>query len=224
MGKLLTECFYFAKSNFSAILKLFGPYIIVTSLLSPSVELLNISSNFDWVNPLYLVVLSFLYTYLMARFIKLMAFTVSGYQSENGTSWTELWRLLIVYSFYGIAVLLGFIALIIPGLYLAAKYAFADFEAILNDKPAFSALNESWRDTKGITGKLMLATTLIGSFQLVIGFVSGSIGESLPSMYLVTEIFYEFISASTMIFMSIVYFRLYTESKSVENVSLEEKA
>ena len=81
MNKLLTECFYFSKSNVGSIFKLFGPYVIVTSLLSPFVELF-----YGWGNLFYLVVISFIHTYLMVRFIKFMAFVASGYPKEQTVS------------------------------------------------------------------------------------------------------------------------------------------
>lgn len=219
MNKLLTECFYFSKSNVGSIFKLFGPYVIVTSLLSPFVELF-----YGWGNLFFLVVISFIHTYLMVRFIKFMAFATSGYPKEQTVSLNEWWRLLVVYFFYGVAVLVGFIALIVPGLYFAAKYGFADFEAILNDKPAFSALGESWKDTKGIAGRLMMVTALIGGSQIFLGFAFGLVGDSTTLLYIVSEILYGLISTSLMIFMSVVYFRLYTEDRTEQEASLESEA
>ncbi|PTP60562.1 hypothetical protein CWO01_15970 [Vibrio splendidus] len=219
MGKLLTECFYFSKSNIGSIFKIFGPYVIVTSLLSPFVELFYDSGNL-----FYIVVISSIHTYLMVRLIKFMAFAASGYPKEQTVSLIEWWRLLVVNIFYGLAVVLGCIALIVPGLYVAAKYGFAGFEAILNDKPAFSALNESWKDTKGIVGRLMMVTALICGTQLLIGFIFGLVGESSTLLYIVTEIFYGLISASIIIFSSVVYFRLYTEDRTGQEASLESEA
>ncbi|MEZ8103318.1 hypothetical protein [Vibrio bivalvicida] len=219
MNKLLMECFYFSKSNMGTIFKLFGPYVIVTSLLSPFIELF-----YNWGNLFYLVVISFLHTYLMVRFIKFMAFAASGYPKDQTVSLSEWWRLLVVYFFYGIAVFIGFIALIIPGLYFAAKYGFADFEATLNNKPPFSALSESWQDTKGITGRLMMVTALIGGSQILLGFIFGFVGDTSTLLFMVTETVYGFISTSLMIFMSVVYFRLYTEDRSEQEVSLEGEA
>ncbi|MGF1841607.1 hypothetical protein L4C39_00155 [Vibrio clamense] len=216
MNKLLTECFYFSKSNIRSIFKLFGPYVIITSLLSPFIELF-----YDWGNIFYLVFVSFLHTYLMVRFIKFMAFSASGYPKEQTVSLNEWWRLLVVYFFYGVAVLAGFIALIVPGLYVAAKYGFADFEATLNDKPVFSALNESWQDTKGIAGRLMMVTALIGGSQIFIGFIFGLVGDASTLLFIVSEILYGLISTSLMVFMSVVYFRLYIEDRTEQEVSLE---
>jgi hypothetical protein len=219
MNKLLTECFYFSKSNISPIFKLFGPYVIVTSLLSPFIELF-----YTWGNLFYLVAIGFFYTYLMVRFIKLMAFAASGYPKEQTVSLNEWGRLLAVYFFYGVAVLVGSIAFIIPGLYFAAKYGFADFEATLNDKPVFSALSESWKDTKGISGRLMMVTALIGGSQIFIGFIFGIVGDTSTLLFIVSEILYGLISTSFMIFMSVVYFRLYTEDRTKQEASLESEA
>lgn len=224
MARLLTECLYFTNSNFTAIFKIFGAYVVITSLVSPFIDLMTMSSSSEGGYFLYLFLLSFVHTYLMARFIKFMAFSVSGHPQDQAVPLKVWWRLLIVYFFYGVAVFLGFIALIVPGLYITAKYGFADFEAILNDKPVFSALSESWQDTKGITSRLMLVSAFIIGSQFVLGFILGFIGDASTLLYIMTEIVYGLISTSLTIFMSIVYFRLYSEARSVEEISIEEKA
>jgi|GEM_PF-3267313 len=224
MSKLLTECLYFANSNFTAIFKIFGPYVVITSLASPFIDLITMSSSYEWGYFLYLFLLSFVHTYLMARFIKFMAFSVSGQPQDQTVPLQLWWRLLVVYFFYGVAVFLGFIALIVPGLYITAKYGFADFEAILNDKPVFSALSESWQETKGITSRLMVVSTAIFGSQFVLGFILGFVGDASKSLYVMTEILYGLLATSLTIFMSIVYFRLYSEARSVEKISTEEKA
>ncbi|MDK9762390.1 hypothetical protein KI743_10275 [Vibrio sp. D420a] len=221
MVKTLAECSNFFRSNFDAIFKIFGLYVIVTSIVSPLIELLDLSSQNAGVNLLYLVVLYFINTYLMVRFIKFMASSVSSYSKEQKVSFNEWRRLLVIYLLYTIGVALGSIALILPGLYIAAKYAFADFEAILNDKPVFSAFSESWRDTDGIAGRLMAFSILIGGAQLLIGFFFTFIGEASTSLYLASEIADGLISTSLMIFMSIIYFRLYTEDRSISGEPIE---
>lgn len=219
MNKLLAECFYFSKSNCGAIFKIFGLYAIVTSLLSPFIEMF-----FDWGNVFYLVVIYFLHTYLMVRFIKFMSFAASGYPKEQHVSISEWWRLLVVYFLSGVAILIGSVALIIPGLYFTAKYGFADFEATLNNRPPFSALSESWQDTKGIVGRLMIVAALIGGFQILLGVIFGFVGETSTLLFILTEVVFGFISIISLIFMSVVYFRLYTEDRPEQEVSLEEKA
>lgn len=221
MKKLLAECFYFSKSNSSVIFKLFGAYIVISSLLNPFIEYLSLSANLNWGTLTYQVMLGLIYTYLMIKFIQFMAFTVTGDSEQSRFSWKQWWRLLLVYIFYGLAVMVGFIALILPGIYLAAKYAFADFEVVLNDKPVLSALHESWNDTKGITGRLMLVTTVIALFQFVIGFIIGAVGELSLVMYFITDIVGGIVSSSVMVFTSVVYFRLYTESRVIENDPVE---
>ncbi|MEF1288450.1 hypothetical protein [Vibrio sp. M260118] len=221
MNKLFTECFYFSKSNFGPIFKLFGLYVIISSLLNPFVEYLSLNSNLNWGTLTYQVMLGLIYTYLMIKFIQFMASTVTGDSVQSRFSWNQWWRLLLVYIFYGLAVMVGFIALILPGIYLAAKYAFADFEVVLNDKPVLSALHESWNDTKGITGRLMSVTTVIAVFQFAIGFIIGAVGELSSVMYFITDIVGGIVSSSVMVFTSVVYFRLYTESRVIENDSVE---
>lgn len=173
MKKLISECLYFLSSHFGPIFKIFGPFILITTFLGPWLKASFSSSNDIWVYFLYLALFSFLQTYLMARFIKFMAFIASGKQIGRSVSWKTWFRLFVVYLIYGIAIMLGFIALIIPGIYIAARYAFADFETVLNNRSPISALNESWQDTKDIVGKLMIVTALMSGIQVLLGYGFG---------------------------------------------------
>jgi nicotinamide riboside transporter PnuC len=82
-------------------------------------------------------------------------------------------------------------------------------------------LSESWKDTKGIAGRLMMVTVLIGGSQIFIGFIFGLVGDTSTLLFIVTEILYGLISTSLMIFMSVTYFRLYTEDRTEQEAQLE---
>ncbi|WP_231735774.1 hypothetical protein [Vibrio sp. MEBiC08052] len=113
--------------------------------------------------------------------------------------------------------MLGFIALIIPGIYIAARYAFADFETVLNNRSPISALNESWQDTKDIVGKLMIVTALMSGIQVLLGYGFGYIGTLSPTLKILTTLLNDLLSPCTIIFMSIVYFRLYVTNSDSNN-------
>ena len=120
--------------------------------------------------------------------------------------------------------MVGVIAFIIPGVYIAAKYGFADFEAILNDKPVFSALSESWEDTTGKAGKLMMLIVLNGAVTLMLNFVIFPFEDLSLPVDMVVEFLYGLISAGIGIFTSVVFFRVYTKDRLTVNPSYEENA
>ena len=94
--------------------------------------------------------------------------------SQTNLFWKYLWASII----YGVAVIIGFILLIVPGLYLSLKYGL--YAYIIVDRPELSAtdaLKESARLTDGIKWKLigfsfvMLGVNLLGLLALGIGLL-----------------------------------------------------
>lgn len=94
--------------------------------------------------------------------------------SQANLFWKFLWASIV----YGVVVVIGFILLIIPGVYLSLKYGF--FGYILVDRPELSAmdtLKESARLTDGIKWDLLwfslalLGINLLGLLALGIGLL-----------------------------------------------------
>lgn len=183
----------------------------------------SVSENL-WVYAVYLCVYSSMYTYLIAIFINFMASSTNGYDIERSVSWRVWSRLMIVYIIYSLIVLVGTIALIIPGLYLAARYSFVEFETVLNNKSPLFAMEKSWRDTKGITMKLISISLLLGSLNFILNFVIGFIGEIYPMLQVVTGILTSILSPALLIFGSIVYFRFYITNVDTAETPLGNEA
>jgi hypothetical protein len=72
----------------------------------------------------------------------------------------------------GVAVSIGFIFLILPGLFFAICFLFAPFEVGVGDKGAGAALKKSWARSRGNRLQLAVIVILAG----VIGAVIGAVG------------------------------------------------
>lgn len=57
-------------------------------------------------------------------------------------------RLLVTYILNGLAVILGLIALIVPGVIVGVRLAFADYICVLENKSATASLKQSWSQTQ----------------------------------------------------------------------------
>ncbi|MGL6312424.1 hypothetical protein [Vibrio sp. WXL103] len=210
MKKLTSDCLYFFVANFSAIFKLFGPFIMVTALVGPMAELsFTLPEYSAWNYVFYLIIVGSIKIYLMAQLIKLLASLVSGQSIEPSVSLGLWFRLFVTYTILGIAVVSGLFVFIIPGIYLAARYAFADFEVVLNNQRPLAALEESWADSKESTAILMLLTGLIWGSQLVISYVCQLFGALSPILYLMTASLTEVTDSIAIILTCIAYFRVY---------------
>jgi uncharacterized membrane protein len=82
-----------------------------------------------------------------------------------------------------VAVVIGFILLVIPGIYLAVKLSCVPFIVIDEGRDAMDAIQESWRRTDGYFWTL-LGAGLLGIVIVVVGLILLVIG-SIPATMLV---------------------------------------
>ena len=87
------------------------------------------------------------------------------------------------------------------------------YSFILNDKPIFLSLSESWKNTEGIVGRLMLIFVLSCGLDIFISFTIEPPEDASTLLYFVTETLRGLISYSLMIFTYIIYFRVYIEKR-----------
>lgn len=207
MRKLLTEAYFFTKSNFAALFRIIGPFVLVMAFFGVFVA--GVSIEEFWIFWVYMFVFTCGHSFYMCRVIKYMASAITGKEPDLTVSFSEWANLLTVHILYGIAVGVGLIALVIPGIYISAKYGFAEFEAVLNGKAPFKAFGTSWEQTKGIALKLMLASALVGLCVLLINTGLSMLGEANLAMSMFTGFIAELVSTTSLIFVTVVYFRLY---------------
>ncbi len=98
-----------------------------------------------------------------------------------------------------IAVTIGFILLIIPGIFLAISFMFVIFAIAVEDERAIDALSRSWELASGNRWKLLALLLIVGVIGIIIGFV-GSIAS------LVSPLIGELINlALTTVLMVVIY-------------------
>lgn len=82
-------------------------------------------------------------------------------------SMKKILNLFLANLIYAIVVYIGFIACIIPGIYLAVRLQLYVFNIIDNDANAFDALSRSWDSTKGNSMDILL----LGLALVLVNFV-----------------------------------------------------
>ncbi len=210
MNSQLIESVYFAKHHFSALFRILGPFVVAMALVGSAVSFNgdNLSSLY-W---LYLVVYGFAQAFFTCRLIRYLA-AVVGKRDYDPNIPTPLWlNLFLVHVLYSLAVLLGLIALIIPGLYIAARYGFAEFEAVLNGKSPFEALNISWKESQPVVLTLFFGGIFVAASTLVITYPLTIIDQQAVAANFMATFVSEIISSCSLILMSIFYFRVYVSA------------
>jgi uncharacterized membrane protein len=111
----------------------------------------------------------------------LTTFSLRAHDNIQGVQIADLWNPAPFWRFLGahilsvIAIALGFIALVVPGVILAVGLAFVPYLVVDRGLGPIEALKESWRITKGHKWQLFLlflalvGINLLGVLALVIG-------------------------------------------------------
>lgn len=98
------------------------------------------------------------------------------------TSWG---RLLVTYILNGLAVLLGLIALVLPGVIVGVRLAFADYICVLENKSATESIKQSWTQSQPYFWMLLQGFILIFlSLFLLEILIQQLIGSNLVGMLL----------------------------------------
>jgi hypothetical protein len=119
--------------------------------------------------------------------------------SENFTRrflWTVL-NLIAGFILYGIIVAIGFVFLVIPGIFFAVALFFYNYEIIVNEKNAIEALSRSWDLTSG--NRLLLFA--LGFIFLLLGQLIGFVvGIFLPGTSAVGSVLSTLVSTVVTVF------------------------
>lgn len=87
------------------------------------------------------------------------------------------WRYFLMSVFIGVAVLVGLVLLIVPGIIVALMFSLAPYLMLEHDYKPLQAIKESQRMTKGNRGKLLLLVlaiivmNIVGAVLLLIGLL-----------------------------------------------------
>lgn len=210
MNNLLLESLYFIRTHRANLFRLLGPFFIVMAVIAAYVS--TAASENDAAFGLYLAIYSVGQAYYMCRLIKYMAAVVTSNQPDVAVSFSEWGRLFLVLVIYGVVVVIGIMALILPGIYLSARYGFAEFEAVLNKRSPIAAMGSSWNQTKPYVMPLIMGLLLISGGGLLVDLLLTSGEETRFSLLYGRYFLAEIISSFVLVLMSVFYFRVYVSS------------
>ncbi|WCE31455.1 hypothetical protein [Vibrio sp. SCSIO 43137] len=208
MTNILLDSINFCRRYARELFSIMGPVIIAMAILSNVADLFTY--QYYWVGLVYALVSMVLQTYFLVRLIRFFHSVVSGVAYKHSVSFSDWIDLLSVSILYGLAVVIGSMALIIPGVFFAAKYGFSTFETVLNDKGAIAAMSASWRKSRGFTGKMMLGSGLIVLLTILLTLPLAYLQEASFVIRFTGGILIELISSVLMLFTMVFYFRVYT--------------
>jgi hypothetical protein len=156
------------------VLPIFIPIEIFDSFYSNYIIGEN-STIFEKILPMFIGSLA--YPVYTAGMIFYIASVVAGETIDTKTSWrlgVKNWVPFFILSiFVGIIITVGFLLLIIPGIIFVARYAFAEFDLLLNNRLPLDAMRDSWETTRKyvsiiLGGYLVITIVLYGPYCVLL--------------------------------------------------------
>jgi len=211
----LKQTWFFFRANLQPIMKIQLPFIIAISLISmtamQSVDSENPEMNSS-VMMFYLASLIFLPLYAGAT----IAYLESVIQDKPITPLQALkigltrWGPLFLTKIIGaIGIVIGLFLFFIPGIYVMVRWAFAEYQCIVQNDGPIDALKNSWDDTQDyfwllLNGLATLFVILVGA-NILIEWLLSAIGIQSLLIRGMLDVVFAFLNC----LYSIYGFRLY---------------
>ncbi len=118
-------------------------------------------------------------------------------------------RLLLTYILTALAISTGLILLILPGIYIGIRLAFAEFYCVMEGKGPLESLNASWSSTKEFFWPLFQGLALIIGLLLAIELTLGQLLVDQQNLMMLVSLVIQFLGVVPTIFA----YRLYCVMK-----------
>ncbi len=229
LKKSLTDSWSFFKIHAVAISIIILPIVAPIDILTALYQYFFTSEEFLFSEQVIPMAISFIaYPIYTVGVIFYIASVISGENIGTKTLWklgAKFWLPYIILSILvGVVVIFGFILLVIPGVIFTIRYAFSEFDLLLNQSKPLDAMRNSWDITKEymwviLGGYVVITIALYVPYYLVASlFVESSI--SYWVLDTVLNIAYSVLGVLYTIFA----FRVYEHAKMQHNQSLNQDA
>jgi len=229
LKKSLTDSWSFFKIHAVAISIIILPIVAPIDILTALYQYFFTSEEFLFSEQVIPMAISFIaYPIYTVGVIFYIASVISGENIGTKNLWklgAKFWLPYIILSILvGVVVIFGFILLVIPGVIFTIRYAFSEFDLLLNQSKPLDAMRNSWDITKEymwviLGGYVVITIALYVPYYLVASlFVESSI--SYWVLDTVLNIAYSVLGVLYTIFA----FRVYEHAKMQHNQSLNQDA
>ncbi len=219
LQKLLQDTWNFFRRNLGGIWHVIWPVVIPLSILGAITMVLP---EMEWPS-IFLDIL--MYPIIQAATIFYISSIITGDKFSRTVCYRyahQFWPpLVILYLATSLSIFVGLIFLIIPGLIIAARLAFAEFFCLLHKQKSMEAYNSSWAYTYEYQWIILGGLLIIGFLAyLPVWFIDQFMGRSgmfgLLFLFFTNVIYY----VST-VFLTIFCFRVFTfyfDNKDKKNI------
>lgn len=162
--------------------------------------------------------------------VAVVFYITSIISGEGGRDTRTLWRLGIKYwaqyfiltFIIGIAVTFGLMLLIVPGIILMARYAFAEFDLLLNKSKPLEAIRNSWFLAKNYMWVILGGYVFITVVLFLPSYLISSIFDETSISYWVIDTVLNMAYSVLAVMYTIFAFRVYELAEVQHNQSLNQ--
>ncbi len=221
LAELLKDTWFFLRTNFTGLCAVLLPLLIPLNFISTAAEYYSSDeAQYVWLAIIFEITAFPLYqgalVFFLAAMVKGEQLPVSQYYKLAVKFWLPL---ILLYLATGLAMLGGFLLLILPGLIVAARVAFAEFYCLLHEQAPLDAFKSSWEQARKyqwtiLAGLLVIALAVIILFS-VLDWVVVMLGLNGAPYTFISSVAASILYASTTIFC----FRVFTLHLETQNPS-----
>ncbi len=212
---LLMDSFRFFRNHLVSILLIVVPVVFPIELVRTHYAEAFLGPDAQLISEFPLLLLGLLaYPIYAGGVIFFMASEISGTRLKATSCWLlglkYWWPFLVLSLLLGMATGLGFMLFIVPGVIVLARFAFAEFDLLLNGQSPPDALRHSWDETRPyfwilVAGYLVIfAAAYVPYFGLV--FVLGDMKVDLGIFGVLLDTLYAVLSVLFTVFRFRVYY------------------
>lgn len=213
MFRYLQDSFRFLGNHLASFILIILPPVLIVQFLTVAIRQYATAGGASEVGSAASFVVELLASpFYEAAAVFFIASTIKGKSLSVGECWRlglEYWpKFLLLYVLLSLAVAVGFAFFVLPGVFVLSRFAFAEFELLLEGRATVDALKISWSATESHAWTLFQGFSLL--LLLVFGpmlFVSAIEVESV-ALDVATGV----VQALFGVLLTIFAFRIYYES------------
>lgn len=222
LGKSLSDSWSFFRIHGVALAMIVLPVVAPIEILISLYQAFVVSDEVVLAEQAVPMIVSFLaYPVYSVAVVFYIASIISGQPRTTSELWAlglRYWQPFIILSLLvTIAVMFGLFLLILPGVIIAVRVAFAEFELLLNDRTPMDAIRISWEGTREYMWVILGGYAVItAGIYLPLYYLGAAFDETSSVHGLVTtfiNIAYQFLA----VFYTIFAFRVYDISRTEAN-------
>jgi len=166
LSQSLLDSWFFFRRHFYAIASIILPIILPIEIISTFTLQPNAAGEIDYSNYLPVMLVGLLaYPIYTVGLIYYLASVIEGTPTNTNHCWQmgkKYWLpCLMLALFAGLTIMLGLMALVLPGILLAIRYSFAEFDLVFNQTQPIDSLRNSWHMTRDYMGTILAGYVLI---------------------------------------------------------------